>query len=134
MSDYPGVIANLLILLIFPIGYLSMSRLKNRQNRIFVGLLALQIAVIPFDFAVGWTEAHPSVLAFPARMGYSLLSLLCAYWFFLFTAEVLRLKPGEASWRRFSPLVLIASEVLTLTAAATGRHALMYGFLSLFAV
>ena len=133
MSDYPGVIANLLILLIFPIGYLSMPRLKNRQNRIFVGLLALQIAVIPFDFAVGWTEAHPSVLAFPARMGYSLLSLLCAYWFFLFTAEVLRLKPGEAPWRRFSPLVLIASEVATLTAAALGRATLMYGFLSLFA-
>ncbi|MBQ6987413.1 MAG: EAL domain-containing protein [Oscillibacter sp.] len=134
MSDYPGVIANLLILLIFPVGYLSMPRLKNRQNRVFVGLLTLQIAAIPFNFAVGLAETHLSAWAFLPRVGYSLLSLLCTYWFFLFTVEVLRLKPEEAPWRRFSPLVLIASEVLTLTAAATGRAALMYALLSLFAV
>lgn len=115
MSDYPYVVANLFVLLIFPLGYLSMPRLKNRQNRLFVCLLIFQILIPPLDFAAGWALENAATWATPARIAYSVLTLLGSYGFFLFTTNILRLKPEDASWRRFSPLVLFLSAALTLT-------------------
>ena len=80
MSDYPYVLASLFVLLIFPLGYLSMPRLKNRQNRIFVHLLIFQILIPPLDFAAGWAEAYAATWATPARAAYSALTLLGACW------------------------------------------------------
>ena len=134
MDDYPSVISNLLVLLIFPVGYLSMPRLQNRRNRVFVGLMTLQILIQPFDFAVGWTDAHASAWAIAARTAYAALSLISAYCFFLFTEEVLRLKPQDAPWRRLSPVALIVSEIVTLAVTLTDRSGRAYVCLSLFAV
>ena len=133
MDDYPNVISNLLVLLIFPAGYLSMPRLKNRRNRVFVGLVTLQILIQPFGFAVGWTDTHASAWAIPARTAYAALSLIGPYAFFLFTEEVLRLKPEDAPWRRLSPVALIASEIVTLAVTLTDRTGRAYVCLNLFA-
>ena len=132
MSDYPYVLANLFVLLIFPLGYLSMPRLKNRQNRIFVHLLIFQILVPPLDFAAGWAEAHTATWAIPALLAYSAMTLLGACWFFLFTADILRLKAGDTLWLRFSPAALIVSEAVTLCAVGFGRVEVLSPLLRLF--
>lgn len=120
MWDYPYVLPNLLVSLIFLACYLSMPHLHNRRNRTFLQLFVLLTAAMSVDIVGGWVREHAPSQAFPLvlDLAYRAFFPAVAYAFLMFTADVLRLKPEDAPRLAFvARAVLIAVEALTLSGA-----------------
>lgn len=111
MQDYPYILSNLLVLLIFLSCYLSMPHLKNVQNRFFLALLASQAALFLFGIAGGCV---PASMAFFPRLAYFALFPVVAYGYGMFNAEILRLKPNRLA-RRASRTAFVVAEIVTLS-------------------
>ncbi len=123
MWDYPYVLPDLLVALIFLACYLAMPRLQNRRDRTFLRLFALLIACLTFDIVGGWICAHTPFLtaALALHWIYCAFFPLIAYAFLRFTIDILSLTPEEAphmvGWARGA---VIAVEILTLAGVLMG--------------
>ena len=122
MWDYPCMISNFLILLIFVVSYLSMPRLRNRRNQIFVRLLILLGAVSLLSICAHYAhESASASAAFLLHLAYCALLPVVAYGYLLFIVYALRIRPADAPrWALASRAAAIIAEAVTLSSVFTG--------------
>ena len=122
MWDYPCMISNFLILLIFVVSYLSMPRLRNRRNQIFVRLLILLSANALLSVCAHYAHESASALAaFLLHLAYCALLPVIAYGYLLFIVYALRIRPADAPrWARASMAAALIAEAVTLSSVVTG--------------
>ena len=114
------------MLLIFLGYFLFQPRLPIRRNRLFFGLLFLQIAVILFDILSSRADNEPLnttiFLSWLLNMAFFVLFFARIFWFFLFTMNLTGAFPERKKWVRMGlySLVLIVCVLITLSSVLTG--------------
>ena len=95
MYNFNFTIPSVLILMIILGYFLSQPRLPVRQNRLFFGILLLEILVILFDVLSSQADMdharYPLGLVSALNMGFFVLFLARIYWFFLYFMDLLNL-------------------------------------------
>lgn len=126
MWNYSYVFPSVLVLLVLLTHYFMTPRLKLRVNRSFLALLIVELLTLVTDLAA--TRADELFLSFSVTSLYilNIAFFICyfarAFYFFLFTLDVLRLSDDTMSSRP-NPLhavVFALSELVALSSFATG--------------
>ena len=125
MYNFNFTIPSVLILAIILGYFLSQPRLPVRQNRLFFGILLLEILVMLFDVLSSEADMNyarlPLALSSALNMAFFVFFLARIYWFFLYSVDLLGLLASRSRRRHilFS-LVLLISELITLSSFWTG--------------
>ena len=125
MYNFNFTIPSVLILMIILGYFLSQPRLPVRQNRLFFGILLLEILVILFDVLSSQADMdharYPLGLVSALNMGFFVLFLARIYWFFLYFMDLLNLLAdrNRRNYGLFS-VVFILCEIVTLSSVWTG--------------
>ena len=125
MYNFNFTIPSVLILAIILGYFLSQPRLPVRQNRLFFGILLLEILVVLFDVLSSQADMNyarlPLALSSALNMAFFVFFLARIYWFFLYSVDLLGLLASRSRRRHilFS-LVLLISELITLSSFWTG--------------
>ena len=122
MWDYASMISNALVLLIFVISYVSMPRLRNRRDQIFLRLLLLLSVTALLSICSHYTdEASLELPAFILHLAYCALLPNIAFNYLTFIACVLRIRPTDAPrWALAARAIVAITEVVTLSSVVTG--------------
>ena len=125
MYNFNFTIPSVLILCILLGYFLSQPRLPVRQNRLFFGIMMLEILVVLFDILSSQADMNYERLSLPLvsvlNMAFFVLFLARIYWFFLYLMDVVGLPSGrdKRTYGLFS-LVFLVSEGITLSSFWTG--------------
>ncbi len=123
MWNYSFVFPSMLILLTLLSFFFARRRLPIRQNRIFLGLLALQLWVMVFDILS--SRADESYAQYSAGLlhalngGFFLLFIARIFWFYRFTLGILDIALSSR-WARLSAIPFYITEAVCLSNFATG--------------
>lgn len=125
MYNFNFTIPSVMILCILLGYFLTQPRLPVRQNRLFFGILMLEILVILFDILSSQADSNyaslPLLLTSALNMAFFVLFLARIYWFFLYSMDLLGLLAGRdrRTYGSFS-VVFILCEIVTLSSFWTG--------------
>ena len=125
MYNFNFTIPSVFILLVVMGYFLMQPRLPVRRNRLFFGIVGLEVLVIVFDVLSSWADMNvpllPLWLIDALNMAFFVLFLARIYWFFLYTADLLGLlaKVRNHVFFWFS-LVFMLCELVTLSSFVTG--------------
>lgn len=125
MYNFNFTIPSVLILCILLGYFLLQPRLPVRQNRLFFGILLLEILVILFDVLSSQADMNyarlPLALTSALNMGFFVLFLMRIYWFFLYAMDLLGLLAfrNRRAFGLFA-LVFMFCELITLSSFWTG--------------
>ena len=125
MWNYTFVFPSLMMLTVFVVYYFTKPRLSIRMNRTFLWLLATEVAVVLTDVAASeacvYHEQLPLWVVYALNMAYFLAFLLRIYLFYLYTADVLRLREQKVGWLAVAVRVpFYAAVLVTLSSFWTG--------------
>ena len=124
MYNLNFTIPGFLILCIMLGYFLFQPRLPVRQNRLFFGILALELLVLLFDVlstkADMAYESLPLGLSSALNMAFFVLFLARIFWFFLYSMDLIGLLSGGRRRLALFSLVFAASELITLSSFWTG--------------
>ncbi len=123
MWDYACIISNAFVLLIFVISYISMPRLRNRRDQIFLRLLLLLSVTALLSICEHYASETVSLAlpAFVLHLAYCVLLPPIAYGYLLFIVCVLRIRPEDAPrWAVASRTAVAIAEAVTLSSVVTG--------------
>ena len=125
MFHFDFTVPSILILLIFLTYFLCEPRLPVRKNRLFVGLVLLEIVVLLFDILSSQADMnYRNLSAFTVEllnMAYFVFFLARIFWFFLYTLDILRRFPKTVSGTMLLyAAVFLLSELITLSGFWTG--------------
>ena len=125
MWNYNFVFPSLMVLTVFVVYYFNRPRLPIRMNRTFLWVLGAEVATILFDVAASeaceYHERLPIWLVTALNMVYFVLFLLRVYLFYLYTADILRLREQKVGPLAAAVRVpFYALEAVTLSSLWTG--------------
>ena len=120
--NYSFTVPCALIMLTLVIFYFSRPHLPIRRSRTFLSLLILQLLVMVFDVASSLADEHysqvPDAALYFLNTAFFVLFLARIFWFFLFTAVIVRMHS-----RRFllvAAIPLVAAVVIALSSPLSG--------------
>ena len=124
MWNYSFTLPSALILLILVTYYFRRPRLPIRMNRTFLTLLFIDALTLFFDYVSTRVDElymnYPAALGWVLNLAFFVFFLARSFWFFLFTLDILENHCRLPAWvRRGAPLVLILSELVTLSSPLT---------------
>ena len=123
MWNYSFMFPSVLVLATLLVFYFTRPRLPIRINRVYVGMLALEIGIIVLDILSSKADencaAHPVWLLYALNTLFFVLFLARIYMFFCFAAELL-LPRRERRWSALTCLPVLAAELVAISSFLTG--------------
>ena len=125
MWDFSFIVPSALMMVTLMAFYFSRPRPPLRLNRVFLGLLVIEMLVLLVDvISTRIDEAHelfPPIALYLANTAFFVLYILRIYWFFVFTLEILNATAQrKPRWMWLTVIPFALTELICLTSCFTG--------------